>query len=38
LQSEALGIKRLKVRNTRSVRNLNTLTYLIINARLGARA
>lgn len=32
-QSKALGIKRPKVRNIRSVRNLNTLTYLVINAR-----
>jgi hypothetical protein len=33
-QSQALGIKRPKVRNLRSVRNLNTLTYLLINARV----
>ncbi len=32
-QSKALGIKRPKVRNIRSIRNLNTLTYLVINAR-----
>ncbi len=32
-QSEALGIKRPKVRNGRSVANLNTLTYIIINAK-----
>jgi hypothetical protein len=32
-QSKALGIKRPKVRNIRSVRTLNTLTYLLINAR-----
>jgi hypothetical protein len=32
-QSEALGIKRPKVRNRRSVTNLNTLTYIIINAK-----
>jgi len=32
-QSEALGIKRPKVRTIRSVRTLNTLTYLLINAR-----
>jgi hypothetical protein len=32
-QSKALGIKRPKVRNLHSVRNLNTLTYLVINAR-----
>ena len=32
-QSKELGIKRPKVRNIDSVRNLNTLTYLVINAR-----
>ncbi len=32
-QAQALGIERPKVRNRRSVTNLNTLTYLIINAR-----
>ena len=32
-QSEALGMKRPKVRNIHSVRNLNTLTYLVINVR-----
>lgn len=32
-QSEALGIKRPKVRTIGSVRNLTTLTYLVINAR-----
>ncbi len=37
-QSKALGIKRPKVRNLRSVRNLNTLTYLVINARALQRA
>jgi len=37
-QSKALGIKRPKVRNIRSVRNLNTLTYLVINARALQRA
>jgi hypothetical protein len=31
-QSKALGIKRPKVRNLDSIRNLNTLTYLVINA------
>lgn len=31
--SKALGIKRPKVRNIASIRNLNTLTYLVINAR-----
>ena len=37
-QSKALGIKRPKVRNIHSVRNLNTLTYLVINARALQRA
>src|SRR5438132_14321721 len=32
-QSEALGIKRPKVRNIGSVRTLNTLTYIVINLR-----
>ena len=32
-QAQALGIERPKVRNGRSVRNLNTLTYLILNVR-----
>lgn len=32
-QAQALGIERPKVRNIRSVRNLNTLIYLVINAR-----
>ena len=32
-QAKALGIEQPKVRNGRSVRNLNTLTYLIINVR-----
>lgn len=32
-QSEALGIKRPKVRNAHSVANLNTLTYIILNAK-----
>ena len=32
-QAKELGIERPKVRNRRSVENLNTLTYLIINAR-----
>ncbi len=32
-QSKELGIKRPKVRNSDSIRNLNTLTYLVINAR-----
>jgi hypothetical protein len=30
-QSQALGIERPKVRNMRSVRNLNTLIYLVMN-------
>lgn len=37
-QSEALGIKRPKVRNGHSVANLNTLTYIIINAKALQRA
>ena len=37
-QSKELGIKRPKVRNIDSVRNLNTLTYLVINARALRRA
>ena len=32
-QAQALGIERPKVRNGHSVRNLNTLTYIIINVR-----
>jgi hypothetical protein len=32
-QAQALGIERPKVRNGHSVRNLNTLTYLIVNVR-----
>lgn len=32
-QAQALGIERPKVRNIRSVRNLNTLIYLLINVR-----
>lgn len=32
-QSKELGLKRPKVRNSNSIRNLNTLTYLVINAR-----
>jgi len=32
-QSRALGIERPKVRNRRSVRNLNTLTYIVINTK-----
>ena len=37
-QSKELGIKRPKVRNIDSIRNLNTLTYLVINARALRRA
>ncbi len=37
-QAKELGIERPKVRNRRSVENLNTLTYLIINARALQRA
>ena len=36
--SKALGLERPKVRNIHSVRNLNTLTYLIINAHALQRA
>jgi hypothetical protein len=32
-QATALGIERPKVRNGRSVRHLNTLTYIVINVR-----
>ena len=32
-QAKALGIERPKVRNGYSVGNLNTLTYIVINAR-----
>jgi len=37
-QSKELGIKRPKVRTLPAVRNLNTLTYLVINARALQRA
>ena len=37
-QGKALGIENPKVRNIHSVRNLNTLTYLIINVRALNRA
>src|SRR6266566_4634207 len=37
-QSKAKGLERPKVRNIHSVRNLNTLTYLVINARALQRA
>lgn len=32
-QTQALGIERPKVRNIRSVENLNTLIYVVINVR-----
>lgn len=37
-QATALGIERPKVRNPHSVRRLNTLTYIVINARALQRA
>lgn len=37
-QSKATGLERPRVRNIHSVRNLNTLTYLVINARALQRA
>jgi hypothetical protein len=37
-QAQALGIERPKVRNLRSVCNLNTLIYLVISAKALARA
>ena len=37
-QAQALGIERPKVRNICSVRNLNTLIYLLINARALVKA
>ncbi|MBO0782023.1 MAG: transposase, partial [Ktedonobacteraceae bacterium] len=37
-QAKELGIERPKVRNRRSVANLNTLTYVIINVRALDRA
>ena len=37
-QATALGIERPRVRNRASVRVLNTLTYLVINARALQRA
>ena len=37
-QTQALGIERPKVRNGRSVANLNTLIYLVRNARVLAKA
>jgi hypothetical protein len=37
-QAKELGIERPKVRNGRSIANLNTLIYLIINVRALQRA
>jgi hypothetical protein len=37
-QATALGIERPKVRNIASVRNLNTLTYIVLNVRALRRA
>ncbi len=37
-QAQALGIERPKVRNSDSLRNLNTLIYIIINVRALQRA
>jgi hypothetical protein len=37
-QATALGIERPKLHNHRSIRHLNTLTYLVINARALRRA
>jgi Transposase DDE domain len=37
-QATALGIERPKVRNSASVRNLNTLTYIVINVQALQRA
>jgi Transposase DDE domain len=37
-QAQALGIERPKVRNGNSVKNLNTLIYLVINVRALAKA
>jgi hypothetical protein len=37
-QAKALGIERPRVRNGRSVANLNTLIYLLINVRALQRA
>ncbi len=37
-QAKALGIERPKVRNSASVRNLNTLTYIVINVQALHRA
>jgi hypothetical protein len=37
-QAKALGIENPKVRNRRSVANLNTLIYLIVNVRVLEKA
>jgi len=37
-QAQALGIERPKVRNSRSVANLNTFIYIVINVRTLAKA
>lgn len=37
-QAQALGIERPKVRNGHSVKNINTLMYRVINARILAKA
>ncbi|MBO0781598.1 MAG: hypothetical protein J2P37_22485, partial [Ktedonobacteraceae bacterium] len=37
-QAKELGIERPRVRNGRSVANLNTLTYLVVNVRALYRA
>ncbi len=37
-QAQALGIERPRVRNRCSVNRLNTLTYLVINAKARPRA
>jgi len=37
-QAKALGLERPKVRNSAAVRNLNTLTYIVINVQALQRA
>ena len=37
-RSKSFGLERPKVRNIRSVRNLNTLTYILINLKALQRA
>jgi hypothetical protein len=37
-QAKALGLERPRVRNIHSVRTLNTLTYLVVNAQALQRA